>query len=197
MREASRIRQSNKSLSIAEIVNHEIETVQRAWRLTTPEAGFREPRWFKAAASAAVKAGKLARRGYGGSVISQLHGAGYHKALDHMGVVCVDGERHVIFEPYESRCSMDTARRIAAELAILLRCDAWVSMRSWHYPGSTIRITLAPSQIQPAPHCEHDLLVVSSGSHNASATMSLTSEQPRSPESHHHIDVGGKCGSTT
>ncbi|HUP82165.1 MAG TPA: hypothetical protein VM260_26670 [Pirellula sp.] len=99
MRQASRIRQSNKSLNIAEIVNHEIETVQRAWRLTPPEAVFREPRWFKAAASAAVKAGKLAKRGYGGSVISQLHGAGYHKALDHMAVVLVDGERHVIFEP--------------------------------------------------------------------------------------------------
>ena len=103
MKQATRTIQSNKSLSVAEIVNHEIETVQRAWRLTPPEAGIREPRWFKAAASAAVKAGKLAKR------------------------------------------------RIATELAALLDCDAWVSLRSWHYPGKTIRITLAKSQIQPAP----------------------------------------------
>lgn len=195
MKQATRTIQSNKSLSIAEIVNHEIETVQRAWRLTPPEAGFREPRWFKAAASAAVKAGKLAKRGYGGSVISQLHGAGYHQALDHMAVVRVEGERYVILEPYESSCSTDTARRIAKELAALLGCDAWVSLRSWHYPGKTIRITLAKSQMQPTPNCEHDL--VSCGPHNASATMAIRSEQPRLPESHHHIDVGCKCGSTT
>ena len=173
MREASRIRQSNKSLSIAEIVNHEIETVQRAWRLTPPEAGFREPRWVKAAASAAVKAGKLAKRGYGGSVISQLHCAGYHQALDHMAVVRIEGERFVILEPYESSCSMDTARRIATELAALLGCDAWVSLRSWHYPGKTIRITLAKSQMQIVPHCEQDLSVGSSVSHKTSNTMAL------------------------
>jgi hypothetical protein len=190
MREASRIRQSNNSLSIAEIVNHEIETVRRAWRLTSPEAGFREPRWFKAAASAAVKAGKLAKRGYGGSVISQLHAVGYHKALDHMAVVRIDGERHVIFEPYESSCSMDTARRIAAELAILLYCDAWVSLRSWHYPGKTIRITLAKSQMQPTTHCEQDSSV------GSSATMQLKHKQTNAPESRHHIDVGSKCRST-
>ena len=124
-----------RSANIQRIVNQEIDAVRKAWRLTPPEANYREPLWFKSAATEAANAGRLPKRGYGGSVISQLHGAGYHQALDHMGVVCVDGERHVIFEPYESSCSMDTARRIAAELAILLRCDVWVSMRSWHYPS--------------------------------------------------------------
>lgn len=195
MIQSNRNERAIRSANIQRIVSQEIDAVRKAWRLTPPEANYREPLWFKSAATEATKAGRLPKRGYGGSVTSQLHAAGYHKALDHIAVVLVDGERHVIFEPYESRCSMDTARRIAAELAILLRCDAWVSMHSWHYPGLTIRITLAPSQIQPATHCEHDL--VSSGSHNASATMSITSEQPRSPESHHHIDVGGKYESTT
>jgi hypothetical protein len=77
-------------------------------------------------------------------VTQQLRDAGYHDAMDHMGIIRVDGERHVILEPYESRCSMDTARRIASELAMRLGCKAWVSLVSWHYPGSTIRITLAP-----------------------------------------------------
>jgi hypothetical protein len=39
---------------------------------------------------------------------------------------------------------MDTARRMASELAAKLQCRAWVSLRSWHVPGATIRITLAP-----------------------------------------------------
>jgi hypothetical protein len=34
---------------------------------------------------------------------------------------------------------------MAAEIAILLKCDASVSLCSWHYPGLTIRITLAPT----------------------------------------------------
>ncbi len=84
---------------------------------------------------------------------------------------------------------MDIARRIAAELAILLRCDAWVSMRSWHYPGSTIRITLAKSKMELAPHCEQDLSVGSSVSHKTSNTMALNLKQTRAPVSHHHNDV--------
>jgi hypothetical protein len=83
-------------------------------------------------------------------VINQLQNAGYGNAIDHYAVVRDDGERHVIFEPYESRCSMDTARRIASELAAKLQCRAWVSLRSWHNPGSTIRITLAPLATVPS-----------------------------------------------
>lgn len=137
MKQASRTIQTNKSLNVAEIINHEIETVRRAWRLTPPEASYREPRWFKAAASAATKAGRLPKRGYGGSVIGQLHAAGFHQALDHMAVVRVDGERFVILEPYECSCSMDTARRIAKELAALLGCDAWVRVTESHRDRTT------------------------------------------------------------
>jgi hypothetical protein len=33
---------------------------------------------------------------------------------------------------------------MASELAAKLQCRAWVTLRSWHVPGATIRITLAP-----------------------------------------------------
>lgn len=181
MIQSNRNERAIRSANIQRIVNQEIDAVRKAWRLTPPEAYYRDPQWLKSAASQASKAGTLPKRSSYESVLSLLGRAGYHKALDHMGVECVDGERHVIFEPYESRCSMDTARRIAAELAILLRCDAWVSMRSWHYPGSTIRITLAKSKMQLTTNCEHDLSV------GSSATMTLKIKQPRAPESHHHI----------
>jgi hypothetical protein len=83
------------------------------------------------------------------------HRAGYDEAMDHTGIVRENGERHVILEHYESRCSMDSARRIADEIATRLSCKAWVSLRSWHYPGSTIRITLAPSH-DKAPDASAD-----------------------------------------
>jgi len=121
------------------------DTVRKAWKLTTPEPYYREPRWLRAAAYAAGKAGRLPALRRWDSVTNQLHGAGYQAALDHIGIVCEQGERYVIFEPYESRCSMDTARRMASELASKLQCRAWVSLRSWHVPGASIRITLAPS----------------------------------------------------
>jgi hypothetical protein len=121
------------------------DTVRKAWKLTTPEAYYREPRWLRAAAYAAGKAGRLPALRRWDLVTNQLHGAGYQAALDHIGIVCEKGERHVILEPYESRCSIDTARRMASELASKLQCRAWVSLRSWHVPGATIRITLAPS----------------------------------------------------
>ena len=124
-------------------IQRDIEAVRRAWHLTPPEA-YRDPHWLKSAATAAAKAGRLPKRRMYGTVINQLHDAGYHELVDHIGVVKVDGERHVIFEPYESRCKMDTARRMADELATKLQCRAWVSLCSWHVPGATIRITLAP-----------------------------------------------------
>jgi len=119
-------------------------TVRKAWRLTAPESYYREPRWLRAAASMAGKAGRLPKLHRWSSVINQLHDAGYGRALDHIGIVREQGQRHVIFEPYECSCSMDTARRIAEELASKLKCRAWVSLCSWHVPGATIRITLAP-----------------------------------------------------
>ncbi|MDZ4850823.1 MAG: hypothetical protein SGI77_16165 [Pirellulaceae bacterium] len=144
MSERKRNERNNPHVNIQQIVNQEIDAVRKAWRLTPPETDYRDPRWLRSASRQASKAGKLPKRHPCDSVMSQLHQAGYHKAIDHMTVVHVDGERHVILEPYESSCSMDTARRIAAEFANRLGCKAWVSLRSWHYPGSTIRITLAP-----------------------------------------------------
>lgn len=119
-------------------------TIRKAWRLTAPESYYREPRWLRAVASMAGKAGRLPKLHRWSSVINQLHDAGYGCALDHIGIIREQGQRHVIFEPYECSCSMDTARRIAEELASKLKCRAWVSLRSWHVPGATIRITLAP-----------------------------------------------------
>jgi hypothetical protein len=139
-----RVATSIRAKVVQHIVEQEVEAVRKAWRLVPPEPYYRDPQWLRSASSKAAKSGKLPKRSRWDSVISQLHYAGYDRAFDHIGIVRVDGERHVILEPYESRCSMDTARRIAAELADRLECRAWASLRSWHYPGSTIRITLAP-----------------------------------------------------
>ena len=133
-----------KHVNMQQVIEQEIEAVRKAWRLTPPEPYHRDPQWLRSAAGQAAKAGRLPKRSAGELVIHLLSHIGYCKAIDHPAIECVDGERQVIFEPYESRCSMDTARRIAKELAAILECDACVSMLSWHYPGSTIRITLAP-----------------------------------------------------
>ena len=131
-------------------VEREIAAVRKAWKLATPEANYRDPQWLRAAATLAARLGKLPKRYPGATVLSQLHDAGFHKALDHAGIVRVAGQRYVILEPYESSCSVETTRRIARELAAKLSCRAWVSRRSWHKPGSTIRITLAPGDSQMA-----------------------------------------------
>jgi hypothetical protein len=135
---------NSNSSDIQRQINDEIEAVRKAWKLILPELDYRDPKWLKSAATLAAKAGRLPKRGSYDSVISQLQRAGYEQAIDHMAVVRVDGQRHVVFEPYESSCSMNTARRMAKELAAKLNCEAWASLRSWHFPGSTIRITLAP-----------------------------------------------------
>ncbi len=156
MSECNRNERTNKPVNIRQIVEREIEAVRKAWKLTPPEPYYRDPRWLKSLASQAARAGKLPKRSSYDLVTQQLHDAGYHKAMDHMGIICVDGERHVILEPYESSCSMDTARRIASELATRLGCRAWASLRSWHYPGSTIRITLTPLHTKESDTNEDD-----------------------------------------
>gem|GEM_PF-1710444 len=135
---------NSKNVNMQQVIEQQIEAVRKAWRLTPPEPYYRDPQWLRSAAGQAAKAGRIPKRAAGELVIYLLSHIGYCKAIDHPAIECVDGERHVIFEPYESTCSMDTARRIAAELSSKLPCRAWVSLRSWHYPGSTIRITLAP-----------------------------------------------------
>jgi hypothetical protein len=114
----------------AERLNSEIAAVRKAWRLTPPESNYRDPQWLKSAASVAAKAGLLPKCRRGDLVIDQLRRAGYDRAIDHFAVLRVGGERHVILEPYECTCSMDTARRIAAELADRLACNAWASLYS-------------------------------------------------------------------
>lgn len=140
------IEQVKRGADINRIVLREIDTVRKAWRLTTPEANYRDPQWLKSAASQAAKAGTFPKRKPYQTVLDLIFYAGYHAAIDHPAVIRIDGERHVILEPYESSCSMDTARRIAAELSTRLGCDAWASLKSWHFPGRTIRITLAPKR---------------------------------------------------
>ena len=121
------------------------EAVRLAWNLTKPELSGSEPRWFRKAAIEAGKAGRLPKFKGFPSVRHQLVAAGYdYTFFDHPGVVEEDGERHMIFEPYESTCSMHEARRIARELAEKLQCRASVSMISWHNPGHTFRITFSP-----------------------------------------------------
>lgn len=144
MNQMSRIEQARRDAKHLREIEDRFNAIRKAWDLVEPSPYNRDPQWLRIAASRAAKAGRLPRRFAGESVIMMLHNAGYSRAIDHPAIEKVDGVRRVILEPYESSCSMDTARRIAEELAILLECDATVSLCSWHYPGSTIRITLAP-----------------------------------------------------
>ncbi len=60
-----------------------------------------------------------------------------------------------------------------------------------------IRIALANSKMELAPHCEHDLSVSSSVSHLTSNTMAPKLKQPIAPELHSRVDLGVLCRSTT
>ncbi|HAC91618.1 MAG TPA: hypothetical protein DCF63_13470, partial [Planctomycetaceae bacterium] len=73
--------------------NQMFNTVRKAWRLTAPESYYREPRWLRAAASMAGKAGRLPKLHRWSSVINQLHDAGYGRALDHIGIIREQGQR--------------------------------------------------------------------------------------------------------
>ena len=145
MNQISRIERDRRDRLRRQEIEARFNVIRQAWDLVEPDLYDRDPQWLRIAASRAVKAGRLPRRIAGELVIMMLSRAGYGRAIDHPAIERVDGVRRIIFEPYESSCSMDTARRMAAELAILLECDASVSLCSWHYPGSTIRITLEPS----------------------------------------------------
>jgi hypothetical protein len=145
MNQISRIEQARRDAKLRQELEDRFNVIRKAWGLVEPSPYNRDPKWLRIAASLAAKAGRLPRHFAGESVLTMLFDAGYGRAIDHPAIERADGVRRVILEPYESRCSMDTARRMAAEIAILLKCDASVSLCSWHYPGSTIRITLAPS----------------------------------------------------
>lgn len=145
MNPISRIEQARRDAKLRQEMEDRFNVIRKAWDLVEPSPYNRDPKWLRIAASRAAKARRLPRHFAGESVLSMLFDAGYGRAIDHQAIEMVDGVRRVILEPYESRCSMDTARRMAAEIAILLKCDASVSLCSWHYPGLTIRITLAPS----------------------------------------------------
>ena len=145
MNQISRIEQARRDAKLRQEMEDRFYVIRKAWNLVEPSPYNRDPKWLRIAASRAAKAGRLPRHFAGESVLTMLFDAGYGRAIDHPAIERVDGVRRVILEPYESRCSMDTARRMAAEIAILLKCDASVSLCSWHYPGLTIRITLAPT----------------------------------------------------
>ena len=51
-----------RPLTAAELVNQEIAAVRAAWRLTPPAEHYRDPRWFRLAVFAAVRAGRFASR---------------------------------------------------------------------------------------------------------------------------------------
>ena len=187
MNQISRIEQARRDAKLRQEMEDRFSVIRKAWDLVEPDPYDRDPQWLRIAANRAAKARRLPRHFAGESVLTMLFGAGYGRAIDHPAIEIVDGVRRVIFEPYESRCSMDTARRMAAEIAILLKCDACVSLCSWHYPGSTIRITLAPSPTfarvaTVAPRSNgitNQPEVASVGQqwpHNASATMALDTE---------------------
>jgi hypothetical protein len=145
MNQISRIEQARRDAKLRQELEDRFNAIRKAWGLVEPSPYNRDPKWLRIAASRAVKAGRLPRHFAGDSVLTRLFDAGYGRAIDHPAIERVDVIRRVILEPYESRCSMDTARRMASEIAILLKCDASVSLWSWHCPGSTIRITLAPT----------------------------------------------------
>ncbi|WP_146601365.1 hypothetical protein [Novipirellula aureliae] len=125
--------------------DREIEAVRRAWRLTEPEPTYSDPPWLKTAMRQAAERGDLPQRRAWEQLTHVLDRAGYSHLVDHPFVIKADGERHVCLEPYYSVCT-ERATSDAKRLGELLLCNVRVSLRSWHYPGFTIRITFAPKQ---------------------------------------------------
>lgn len=127
----------------------EVDAVRKAWGLTPPTHPYRDPRWFKKAIRDAEKAGRLPRRNNAydnHNCVCYLRNCGFSQMIDHHAVIVADGERHVIFEPYD--IGTEKAQQLAKQLGDALNCEAWVSLKSWHYPGRTIRVTLAPKKAE-------------------------------------------------
>lgn len=102
----------------------EIQAVRKAWKMKKPEYNVL-PRWFTSAVG--IKS------------IAIMNGID-SRLVDHWGTVTKDGQRVAVFEPYESAVSTDKAREIAADLANRFGFKYYVSLRSYWYPGFTIRV---------------------------------------------------------
>lgn len=102
----------------------EMEAVRKAWKMKKPEYNVL-PRWFTSAVG--IKSIAIMNR-----IDSRL--------VDHWGTVIRDGQRIAIFEPYESSVSTGMAREIAADLAGRFGFKYRVNLRSYWYPGFTIRV---------------------------------------------------------
>lgn len=98
----------------------EIELVRKAWGLKKPKYG-KLPKWFRLKMPDCVIP---------------------YAINDHFGFVEHDTHGEVaIFEPYEMRCDTSKAREIGKAIAIQIGCRYSVSLISYWFPGSTIRIS--------------------------------------------------------
>lgn len=122
----------------------EIVAVRTTWEIDEPKPR-PVPRWFTTAVTRAIRSGSVEAGIPYGDAIVRLCNSRFANLFDHPGVVTIDGDRVVVGEPYETSVSTDRGRAMAAELAEILDCRCWVSLRSWHYPDETIRVQFAPS----------------------------------------------------
>lgn len=116
----------------------EIRVVREAWQMDQPKL-HTAPRWLAKALRKAVRDRRLDP---GCSTASGLwNSPRYGSLFDHWGTVTRSGRKIFVTEPYAGLC----AKPLAAELAEILGCEFWVSIRSWWYPGATIRIEFSES----------------------------------------------------
>lgn len=134
-------------------VAEEIASVRAAWQMTEPTRG-RLPKWFTAAVRSAVRSRRVYCVDRIGDPLTWLTNSKYRALFDHPGAVVIDGERLIVAEPYETSVSIDRARAMADELAGVLGCETWTSMKSWHYPGYTIRVCFAERKSPAASWAE-------------------------------------------
>lgn len=144
-------RRRPKQRSRADQINDEIAALRASLGSAASSQRYRDPRWFRLALFAAVSAGRLPRTGYCLNAIDRLRQVGFGELFDHPSVIRLpDGRRIVCGEPYVSISRFSRVKSLADELAGILDCQAWLSIRGWHAPGRTIRVIFAePGVLTP------------------------------------------------
>ena len=114
----------------------EFDVIRSAWRIQEPRL-HKCPQWFTRLVRRAIRERRLSCGCRIGDIVTVIWSTPYRSLFDHCGTITVAGHKVFVGEPY---ADIDTARHQAAELAGILGCDFDISLRSWWYPGATIRI---------------------------------------------------------
>lgn len=114
----------------------EFNVIRDAWRIQEPRL-HKCPQWFTRLVRRTIRERRLPCQCRIGDIVSLLWSTPYRSLFDHCGTITVGGRKVFVGEPY---ANLSRASDLAAELAGILGCDWDIALRSWWYPGSTIRI---------------------------------------------------------